>query len=123
MLSLLRVSLLMATALFLTSQTWACTPSDSDFKALAASPSRLTPSGFAALSQEDKDLVCEARAFVRKFEAPNYVMHEAEIYSNDYLSADETARVVSATRVYLKNLLMQRKFDKDGFLRKYRNAH
>jgi hypothetical protein len=109
MLSFLRASLLTAAALFLTSQTWACTPSDSDFKALAASASRLTPSEFAALPQEDKDLVCETRAFVRKFEAPNYVMNEPESYSNDYLNADETERVVRATRIYLKNLLLHRK--------------
>ena len=116
MLGLLRASLLTAAALFLTSQTWACTPSDSDFKALAASASRLTPSGFAALPKEDKDLVCETRAFVRKFEAQNEVLNGADVYSLDYLSADEVERTTRANRAYLKKVLSQRKFDKDRFL-------
>src|SRR5260370_26188217 len=117
MLAVLRASLLTVAALFLTSQAWACTPSDSDFKALAASASGLTPSGFSALPQEDKDVVCETRAFIRKFEAQNEVMSEPERYSNDYLSADEIERTVPANRIYLKRILEQRKFDKDRFLR------
>lgn len=118
MLAFLRASLLTAAALFLTSQARACTRSVSDFKALAASASGLTPSGFSALSQEDKDLVCETRAFVRKFEAQNDVMTGPERYSSDYLSADELERTVRANRSYLKKVLEQGKFDKDGFLRK-----
>jgi hypothetical protein len=113
----LRASLLTAAALFLTSQAWACTPSDSDFKALAASASGLTPSGFSALPQEDKDLVCLTRAFIQKFEAQNEVISAPESYSNDYLSADEVQRTARANRAYIKSVLEQGKFDKDRFLR------
>jgi hypothetical protein len=117
MLGFLRASLLTAAAFFLTSQAWACTPSDSDFEALAASHSGLTPSAFSALPQEDKDTVCMTRAFIRKFEAQNEVISGPESYSNDYLSADELERTVRANRAYLKSVLMQGKFDKDRFLR------
>lgn len=117
MLGFLPASLLTAAALFLTSQAWACTPSDSDFKALAASASGLTPGRFSALPQEDKDVVCMTRAFIRKFEAQNDVISGPESYSNDYLSADEIERTVRANRIYLKSVLERRKFDKDRFLR------
>ena len=117
MFGFLRASLLTTAALFLTSQAWACTPSTSDFKALATSRSALTPSGFSALPQEDKDVVCVTRAFIRKFEAQNEVISEPESYSNDYLSADELERTVRANRAYIKSVLEQGKFDKDRFLR------
>jgi hypothetical protein len=113
----MKLLLVAASAVVLSNVAQACTPSADDFNALASSSSHLTPSGFAALPQEDKDTVCETRAFIQKFEAQNEVMNGAEPYSLDYLSADEVERTTRANRIYLKKMLEQGKFDKDKFLR------
>jgi hypothetical protein len=82
----------------------ACTPSDSDFSALAASPSRLTPSAYSALAPAQQKSVCDTRAFLRQVDAQKGVVTKIGSYSTKYLSPAENDRIVDATNDYLARL-------------------
>jgi hypothetical protein len=73
-----------------------CTPSVSDFQALALSPSRLTPEEFAALTLAQQQSVCNTRAFGKQVDLQKGVITKSRKYSPKYLSPDENDRVSGA---------------------------
>jgi Sel1 repeat len=82
-----------------------CTPSDADFAALAASPSRLTPSAYAALAPAQQKSVCDTRAFLREVDAQKGVIDDMGRYSTKYLSPAENDRVVDAVNHHLARIM------------------
>ncbi len=100
-----RILFLAAAAVVSSTAAEACTPSTSDFDALAASPSHLTPGEFSALSPERQELVCSTRAFIKQIDAQKGVMNKIETYSMKYLSPAENDRIVQATNEHLFRLL------------------
>jgi len=83
----------------------ACTLSEDDFTALAASPSHVTPSEFPHLQASQQKSICETRLFIAHIDAQNGVIKEIEPYSIKYLSPAENKRVVAASNAFLDNLL------------------
>ncbi len=71
--------------------------SDSDFKALAASPSRLTPSAFSTLTPVLQNSVCGTRAFLDEIDAKKGAITEVKGYTAKYLTSAEKERVTKAT--------------------------
>ena len=94
-----------ALALTFSTACQACNLSDNDFKALAASPSLLTPSKFSALAPKQQEMVCSTRAFIKKIDAQKGVMDKDEEYYIKYLSPAENDRIVRATNEHLYRLL------------------
>src|SRR5258708_27518388 len=88
----------------------ACNPSDSDFKALAASPSRLTPGEFSGLPPERQELVCSTRVFIRQIDAQKGIMNEMEKYSPKYLSPAENDRMIDASNAFLTKIFKSKGF-------------
>ena len=97
----MRILLLASMIMIISSVAQACTPSDGDFKSLAASPSHLTPSDFSALAPERQAMVCSTRAFIKKIDAQRGVMTEMEKYSIKYLSPAENDRMSDASDRFL----------------------
>lgn len=92
----------------MTAQT--CTPTDSDFKSLAASPSKLTASGFSALTPAQKKSVCSTRAFIKELDAQGGVFNTMGSYSTKYLSSAENDRIVDASNDYLDRIMKAKGF-------------
>jgi hypothetical protein len=88
----------------------ACAPSDSDYKALAESPSHLTPAMFAALTPDQQNRVCETRVFMAKIDANNGVMTEMDDYSIKYLSPAENGRMITASNNFTNSLMKSKGF-------------
>lgn len=86
-----------------TAQT--CTPTESDFTSLAASPSKLTSGGFSALTPAQQKSVCSTRAFIKEVDAQGGVFNTMGSYSTKYLSSAENDRIVDASNDYLARLL------------------
>lgn len=101
----MKVSLLAASVVVFSTACQACNLSDNDFKALAASPSHLTPSQFSALAPKQQEMVCTTRAFIQKIDAQKGVMNKDEEYYIKYLSPAENERIVKATNEHLYRLL------------------
>ncbi len=82
-----------------------CTPSPSDFAALAASPSHLTPQAFSPLTPAQKKSVCGTRAFMKLVDEQKGVMNEMGLYSTKYLSPAENNRMVDASTDFLARIM------------------
>jgi hypothetical protein len=94
-----------STAKLISPAAQACTPSGSDFKALAASPSRLTPSAYSTLTPAQQKSVCDTRAFLKEVDAQKGAINKIGSYSTKYLSPAENDRIVDASNDYLARLL------------------
>jgi hypothetical protein len=101
----MKTLLLAAAVAMLSTAARACTPSAVDFKALAVSPSHLTPEGFKALAPDDQADVCGTRVFIGTFRG---TLSAPPSYNSDYLSPTENHDVIIATRAFLKAILSQR---------------
>jgi hypothetical protein len=97
----MRILLLAAMAMIVSTAAQACTLSDGDFKSLAASPSHLTPDDFSTLAPEQQAMVCSTRVFIKKIDAQRGVMTQMEKYSTKYLSPAENDRMVDASDKFL----------------------
>jgi hypothetical protein len=82
-----------------------CTPTESDFASLAASPSKLTSSGFSALTPAQQKSVCSTRAFIKEVDAQGGVFNTMGSYSTKYLSSAENDRIVEASNDYLERIM------------------
>ncbi len=100
----MKVLLLAALAMMFSTAGHACDLSDSDFKALSASPSHLTRSEFSALETKQQEMVCDTRIFIKQIDAQNGVMTKMEKYSTKYLSPAENDRMVDASNAYLEKI-------------------
>lgn len=87
-----------------------CTPPDSDFQALALSPSKLSPEGFSALAPAQQKLVCGTRQFNKQIAAQKGIMDKMKRYSPKYLSPAENDRIVDAGDEYLARILKAKGF-------------
>jgi hypothetical protein len=88
----------------------ACAPSKDDYKALAESPSHLTPAMFSALTPDQQNRVCETRVFMAKIDANHGVMTHMDDYSIKYLSPAENQRMITATNNFTNALLKSKGF-------------
>ncbi len=105
----MKVLLLAAWAVLISTAAQACTPSESDFRALAESPSHLTPSGFSALTPPYQNAVCLTRAFIKQVDDQKGVLTDVKAYSIKYLTLAEKLRVQKATEdLTVKTLATQR---------------
>jgi hypothetical protein len=105
----MKVLLLAALAVLISTAAQACTPSESDFQSLAASPSHLTPSEFSALTPVYQNSVCVTRAFLNYVDAQKGVITEIKGYSARYLTPAEKLRVQTPTEdLAVKTLAGQR---------------
>lgn len=93
----MKVLLLAALSVLISTAAQACTPSESEFQALAESPSHLTPSGFSALTPVYQNSVCQTRAFIKRVDDQKGVITEIKGYSSKYLTPSEKLRVEKAT--------------------------
>jgi len=91
-------------------QSETCTPTGSDYEALALSPSRLTPEGFLALEPARQKLVCSTRAFSKQVEMQGGFIDKMERYSPKYLGPSENSLIVAASDDYLQRLLKSKGF-------------
>lgn len=105
----MKILLLAALAVLISTAAQACTPSESDFQSLAASPSQLTPSGFSALTPVYQNAVCLTRAFIKQVDDQKGVLTDVKAYSARYLTAAEKLRLEKATEdLVVKTLAAQR---------------
>jgi hypothetical protein len=107
--TLMKILLLAALAALISTAAQACTPSDSDFKALATSPSRLTPSEFSTLTPAQQESVCVTRAYIEQVDAQKGVINKIGAYSTKYLSPAENDRIVDAVNAHLERLIRARR--------------
>jgi hypothetical protein len=101
----MKVLLLAVIVALVSTAAQACAPSENDYKALAESPSHLTPAMFSALTPDQQNRVCETRAFMAKVDANNGVMTEMDDYSIKYLSPAENQRMIAASNIFTRALL------------------
>ena len=105
----MKVLLLAALSVLISTAAQACTPTESDFQALAASPSQLTPSGFSALTPVYQNSVCNTRAFIKQVDDQKGVITDIKGYSSKYLTPAEKQRVEKATEdLTVKTLAAQK---------------
>ena len=100
----MKILLVTALAAMLSTAAQACTPSDDDFKSLAASPSRITPSEFSTLPPERQEMVCSTRSFIKQIDSQKGVMTKMEKYSPKYLSPAENDRMIDASNKFLDRI-------------------
>ena len=106
----MKVLLLAALGVLMSTAAQACTPSESDFQSLAASPSQLTPSAFSALPPLSQNAVCVTRAFLKEVDDQKGVITDVKGYSAKYLTPAEHQRIEDASEVFMeKTLAAQRK--------------
>jgi hypothetical protein len=105
----MKILILAALAIATSAPSQACTLSDDDFKALAASPSHLMPSEFPALSSAQQNSVCQTRVFIKQVDAQKGIINELGPYSTKYLTAAEYDRIVAASNAYLERLIKARR--------------
>src|SRR5260370_13615708 len=92
----MKVLLLAALAVLISTAAQACTPSESDFQSLVASPSHLTPSEFSALTPAYQNAVCLTRAFIKQVDDQKGVLTHVKAYSARYLTPKEKLRLGKA---------------------------
>jgi hypothetical protein len=88
----------------------ACSLSEGDTRALAVSPSHLTPDGFGALTPPQQESVCKTRAAIKQLGAQKDALLDATIkvtmsYSTKYLSPAEKTRIDTASDAWLLKTL------------------
>jgi len=104
----MRILLLSAMAMIVSTAAQACTLSDGDIKSLAASPSHLTASEFATLTAARQKAVCDSRAFIAYVDTQKGVINELGPYSTKWVSPVENDRIVAASNAYLERLIRAR---------------
>ncbi len=87
-----------------------CTPSPSDYQALALSPSKLMPGAFSALTLAQQKMVCSTRAFNQQVALQKGVMDKMKIYSTKYLSPAENDRMDAASNDFMQRLMKSKGF-------------
>ena len=105
----MKVLLFAALALLISTAAQACTPSEGDFQALAASPSHLTPSGFSALAPVNQNSVCLTRAFIKQVDDQKGVITVVKGYAAEYLSPAELKRIQDASDDLVVKIMQQKK--------------
>jgi hypothetical protein len=105
----MKVLMLAVLAILTSEAAQACTLSDDDFKALAASPSHLTPSEFSSLTAARQNSVCDTRVFIKHVDAQKGIINELGPYSTKYLTPAEYDRIVAASNAYLGRLIKARR--------------
>jgi heme oxygenase len=104
------MKLILVTALagMLSTVAEACTLSESDFTALAASPSHLTKSEFDALTPTMQRVVCSTRTYIAHVDAQKGVLKDVESYSRKWLTSAENARIVAAGNALVEKKMYRR---------------
>ena len=105
----MKILVLAALAVLTPAATQACTLSDDDFKALAASPSHLMPSEFSTLTPARQNSVCDTRVFIKHVDARKGIINELGPYSTKYLTPAEFDRITAASNAYLERLIRARR--------------
>jgi len=100
--------LLAALAASIPTAVEACTLSEADLTSLAASPSHLTASEFAAAPPIQQKSVCSSRAFIAHVDAQKGVIKNIEGYNGKYLTAAENARIVAASNALIERQIMEK---------------
>ena len=104
----MKFTLVTALAVMLSTMAQACTLSESDFKALNASPSHLTQSEFDALTPARQKAVCDTRTFIAHVDAHKGVITDIEPYSTKWLTSAENARIVAASNALVEKMIRDR---------------
>ncbi len=111
----MKLLLVAALAVMLSTAAQACMPSADDFKSLAASPSHLTPDGFSALTPAEQEWVCNSRTAIKRLDMQKGLMIDSTIkitntYRAKYLTSAERKRIVDAGNNWFNKTMKSKGF-------------